>query len=209
MPLLVFDIMAEEPVDCPADGPVEIKKVSSSTFHPTLWGDFFISYKLPTAAQEAPMRERAGTLWEEVRAIIKRTNDLPEMMDLIITLQRLGLDYNYEDEINKLLNVVYNTNYDGAKLNFNLLQLLYCKELDELTLWWKELKVESHLSFVRDRIVEIYFWMCGAWSEPQFSHSRLIATKVTALESILDDCLDSYATSAEGMAIIDAIARYT
>lgn len=66
--------------------------------------------------QEAPLRERAATLWEEVRVIIKGTSDLPEVLDLIITLKRLGLDYKYEDEINKLLNVVYNTNYHGGDL---------------------------------------------------------------------------------------------
>lgn len=62
------------------------------------------------------MRERAGVLREEVRKIVKGSNDLPEIVNLIITLQRLSLDYHYEDEINKLLHVVYNSNFDNSNL---------------------------------------------------------------------------------------------
>lgn len=63
------------------------------------------------------MRERAGVLREEVRKIIKGSKDLPELLDLIITLQRLSLDYNYEDEINETLHVVYNSNHYDGDLN--------------------------------------------------------------------------------------------
>ena len=42
------------------------------------------------------MKERAGQLKEEVREIIKGTNELPKILDLIVTLQRLGLDNHYE-----------------------------------------------------------------------------------------------------------------
>ncbi|TVU50445.1 hypothetical protein EJB05_01816, partial [Eragrostis curvula] len=312
----------------PATSPDKIKKHSTATFHPTLWGDFFLSYELPTKEKEAQMQERARVLQEQVRDILNGTTDLPEVLDLIVKLQRLGLDKNYEDEINKQLDVVYHSDYDGgdlgvvslrfyllrkngynvssdvflnfqdgygnfiytdirsllslynaaylrthgealldkaisftrrclqcrlehlesplaeevssaldtplfrragiyearnyipiygkeathnetvlelAKLNFNLLQLLYCNELNDLTLWWKELRVESNLSFVRDRIVEIYFWMNGACSDPHYSHSRIILTKIIAFESTIDDVLDTYATTQEGMAIVDAI----
>ncbi|XP_062191003.1 (S)-beta-macrocarpene synthase-like isoform X2 [Phragmites australis] len=316
-----------------ADGPrshhEEMRK--PAPFHPTLWGDFFLSYQPPTSAKESQMRERAGVLREEVRKIIKGLNDLPEMVDLIITLQRLGLDHHYEDEINKLLHVVYNSNHDGgnldfvsrrfyllrksgynvpsdvflkfkdqegnfvdadigsllslynaaytrihgetlldeaiafarrclqdglkrlesplaeevssaldtplirrfgilemrnyipiyekepkrnetilefAKLNFNLTQILYCTELKEVTLWWKELSVESNLSFVRDRIVEVYFWMSGGCYNPQYSHSRIILTKIVAFITILDDTLDTYATTHESMLLAEAIDRW-
>lgn len=63
------------------------------------------------------MRERAGVLREEVRKIIKGSKDLPELLDLIITLQRLSLDYNYEDEINETLHAVYNSNHYDGDLN--------------------------------------------------------------------------------------------
>ncbi|AQK40797.1 Alpha-humulene/(-)-(E)-beta-caryophyllene synthase [Zea mays] len=95
-----------------------------------------------------------------------------------------------------------------AKLNFNLLQLLYSSELKECTAWWKELCVESNLSFVRDRIVEVYFWMSGGCYDPQYSHSRIILTKIVAFITILDDTLDSLANSYESMQLAEAVERW-
>uniref|UniRef100_A0A0E0MVS6 Terpene synthase n=1 Tax=Oryza rufipogon TaxID=4529 RepID=A0A0E0MVS6_ORYRU len=95
-----------------------------------------------------------------------------------------------------------------AKLNFNLLQLLYCEELNKITLWWKELKVKSNLSFSRDRIVEMYFWMNGALYEPHYSHSRIILTRVTAFMTIIDDIFDTYGTTEESMLLAEAINRW-
>ncbi|RCV29877.1 hypothetical protein SETIT_6G048500v2 [Setaria italica] len=323
--------MASGHEDGPCSGHEKMKKPATSTFHPTLWGDFFLSHKPPTSPQETHMRERAGVLREEVRKIIKGSNDLPELLDLIITLQRLSLDYNYEDEINEILHVVYNSNHsDGdlnivsrrfyllrrsgynvssdvflkfkdkhgnfvnadtrsllslynaaylpthgealldeaisftgrclqsrlenlesplaeevscaldtplfrrvgiletrnyipiyekeatrneailefAKLNFNLLQLIYCEELKEVTMWWKKLNVEANFHFVRNRIVEMYFWMNGACHEPQYSHSRIILAKIMGFITILDDFIDTYATTEESMQLGEAIFRW-
>ncbi|KAG2577014.1 hypothetical protein PVAP13_6NG075100 [Panicum virgatum] len=94
-----------------------------------------------------------------------------------------------------------------AKLNFNLLQLLYC-ELKMVTLWWKQLNVETNLSFIRDRIVETHFWMAGACSEPKYSLSRVILTKMTAFITILDDIIDTYSTTEEAMLLAKAIYRF-
>ncbi|RLN05052.1 hypothetical protein C2845_PM13G04240 [Panicum miliaceum] len=274
-----------------------------TTFHPSLWGDFFLTYQPPTAPQHAYMKERAEVLKEEVREIIKGTNELPKILDLIFTLQLLGLDNHYEAEIDEHLRFVYNSGYDVkdlnlvslrfyllrkngydvpsaylrthgekvldeaiiftrshfeavldsldstladevsqshqtprfrrvriletrnyipiyekeparnmailefAKLNFNLLQLLYCEELKMVTLWWKQLNVETNLSFIRDRIVEMHFWMAGACSEPKYSLSRVILTKMTAFITILDDIIDTYSTTEEGMLLAKAIYR--
>ncbi|KAK1664700.1 hypothetical protein QYE76_052859 [Lolium multiflorum] len=305
-------------------------KAPPPSFHPSLWGDFFLTYQPPTAPKHACMREKADVSTEEVRKIVKSTNELPKMLDLIITLQRLGLDIYYENEINELLHIIYNSDIRGedlyfvslrfyllrkngydisadvflgfkddegnfgvndtksilslydaaylrthgekvldeaikfttshlegvlqqlspppngvylaleaplfrrarivemrnyipiyekdptknesilefAKLNFNLLQLLYCEELNNITLWWKELHDESKLGFSRDRIVEMYFWMNGACYEPQYSHSRIILTKMTAFMTILDDIFDTYGTTEESMQLAEAINRW-
>ncbi|CAM0912970.1 unnamed protein product [Alopecurus aequalis] len=303
----------------------------TSTFHPSLWGDFFLTYQPPSSAQIPQMQKRTEDLREQVRVIIKSTNEMPKILDLIILLERLGLDYHYENEINQLLNVVYNSDYDDtnlhlvslrfyllrkngydvssdvfqkfvhkdefvssvdrastlslynaaylrkhgekvldeaisltkkrlmcelehlepsyakevcsaldtplfrrvgiletrnyitsyekeatrneailelAKLNFNLLQHLFSEELKEVTLWWKELYSRSNLSFVRDRIVEVYFWMNGACYKPQYSHSRIILTKITAFITILDDIFDTYGSTEESMKLQEAITRW-
>ncbi|OEL15075.1 Sesquithujene synthase A [Dichanthelium oligosanthes] len=306
----------------------ELRK--ATTFHPSLWGDFFLTYQPPTAPQQAYMKERAEVLREDVRKLVKGSTELPETLNLIITLQRLGVDYYYEDEIDKLLHDVYNSDYNDkdlnlvslrfyllrknnydvssdvflnfrtkegefadadtrsllslyngaylrrhgekvlddaisftrhrlhgiledsespfakeassslrtplfrrvgilearnyipiyekeaarneailefAKLNFNIQQLVFCEELKHCTVWWKEFLAKSKMTFVRDRIVEVYFWMNGACYDPPYSHSRIILTKITSLVTIIDDMFDTYGTTEECMKFAEAINR--
>ena len=63
------------------------------------------------------MKERAEVFKEEVRKIINGTNELPKILDLILTLQRLGLDNYYENEIDDKLLFVYDSEYDDKDLN--------------------------------------------------------------------------------------------
>ncbi|XP_022929225.1 (+)-gamma-cadinene synthase-like isoform X2 [Cucurbita moschata] len=95
-----------------------------------------------------------------------------------------------------------------SKLDFNILQKLYQKELKELTRWWKDLNVETNFPYARDRIVECYFWTLGAYFEPQFNVGRKILTKVIAISSILDDTYDAYGTFEELQIFTEAIQRW-
>jgi hypothetical protein len=66
------------------------------------------------------MKERAEVLRERVRKVLKgsTTDQLPETVNLILTLQRLGLGYYYENEIDKLLHQIYsNSDYNVKDLN--------------------------------------------------------------------------------------------
>jgi len=56
-------------------------------------------------------------LREDVRKILIGSTELPETLNLILTLQRLGLDYYYEDDIDKLLHRIYNSDYSDKDLN--------------------------------------------------------------------------------------------
>uniref|UniRef100_A0ACD5V1E8 Uncharacterized protein n=1 Tax=Avena sativa TaxID=4498 RepID=A0ACD5V1E8_AVESA len=305
-----------------------------STFHPSLWGDYFLTYQPPLSAQQPQMQERAGLLKEQVRAMIKDATETEKILDLIITLERLGLDFHYDDDISQALDVVFKADYDDstdlhlvslrfyllrkhrydvssdvfrkfqdkegnfvnsdtksllslynaahlrthgedvldeaisfttrclqgtlllehldsplmeevssalvtplfrrvgilearkhitcygkeatrneaifelAKLDFTLLQLQFCEELEEVTLWWKKLYDKSDLTFVRDRIVEIYFWMNGGSFKPQYSFARIIVTKITAFITIIDDIYDTYGTTEESMQLAEAIYRW-
>ncbi|XP_051118259.1 germacrene A synthase-like [Andrographis paniculata] len=102
----------------------------------------------------------------------------------------------------------YNILIRFAKLDYNLLQKLHKKELYEISRWWKELDFPSTLPYARDRVVECYFWSMGVYHEPQYSHCRVLLTKVIATLSILDDTYDSYGTTEELNAITDAIQRW-
>ena len=63
------------------------------------------------------MTERAEVLKEEVRKMVKAANEIPSILELIITLQRLGLDNYYENEIDEQLLFVYDSEYDDKDLN--------------------------------------------------------------------------------------------
>ncbi|XP_059309636.1 viridiflorene synthase-like [Lycium ferocissimum] len=95
-----------------------------------------------------------------------------------------------------------------AKLDYNLLQMLHKEELRELTLWWKDLDLASKLSYVRDRMVECFFWTVGLYFEPQYSRARIMLAKCIAMISVIDDTYDSYGTLDELEVFTEAVDRW-
>ena len=63
--------------------------------------------------------------------------------------------------------------------------------------WWKDLNISTKLPFIRDRVIECYFWILGVYFEPEFSLARSILTKVIAMTSVIDDIYDVYGTPEE------------
>ncbi|MFS7953546.1 putative (-)-beta-caryophyllene synthase [Helianthus anomalus] len=63
-----------------------------------------------------------------------------------------------------------------AKLGFNLVQSLHKKELSHLSRWWKSL-VPNNLPYVRDRLVESFFWALCVYFEPKYSQARIFFNK--------------------------------
>ncbi|KAD6119272.1 hypothetical protein R6Q59_025335 [Mikania micrantha] len=96
-----------------------------------------------------------------------------------------------------------------AKLGFNHLQSLHKKELSQLSKWWKDFDVPNNLHFMRDRLVEDYFWALGVYFEPHYSRARVFLTKVIALLTILDDTYDAYGTYEELVIFSDAVQRWS
>ena len=75
--------------------------------------------------------------------------------------------------------------------------------------WWKDLHSKTYLSFARDRMVEIHFWILGTIYEPYYSYSRIVVTKFTLLASLLDDLYDNYCCTTEESTIFNtAIERF-
>ncbi|KAL9236369.1 hypothetical protein vseg_011049 [Gypsophila vaccaria] len=92
-----------------------------------------------------------------------------------------------------------------AKLDFNFVQSLHQKELNDLKRWWKELHMK--VSFSRDRITEAYFWIIGVYFEPKFSLARKLVGKVFKSTSLTDDTYDSYGTLEELKVLTEAFQR--
>lgn len=95
-----------------------------------------------------------------------------------------------------------------AKLDFNLLQTLHLKELRDLSRWWKNLNFDTKLPFARDRIAEVYFWILGAFYEPQYALGREIFTKLYKMTSVMDDTYDAYGFFEELKVYTEAVQRW-
>ncbi|KAK9673791.1 hypothetical protein RND81_12G190100 [Saponaria officinalis] len=96
-----------------------------------------------------------------------------------------------------------------AKLDFNLLQVLHIKELQDITRWSESIGFSTKLPpFSRDRLVEAYFWTLGAYYEPKYSRARIILNKLFKIISITDDIYDAYGTFPELQLFTDAIQRW-
>uniref|UniRef100_A0A2N9H4D2 Terpene synthase N-terminal domain-containing protein n=1 Tax=Fagus sylvatica TaxID=28930 RepID=A0A2N9H4D2_FAGSY len=95
-----------------------------------------------------------------------------------------------------------------AKLDFNLLQKMHQKEVSDLARWWKDLNFTRELPFIRDRMIECYFWILGVYFEPEYLLARRILTKVIAMTSAIDDIYDVYGTPEELELFNQAIERW-
>ncbi|KAG2632750.1 hypothetical protein PVAP13_2NG123021 [Panicum virgatum] len=95
-----------------------------------------------------------------------------------------------------------------AKLDYNILQALYCEELKALTEWWKGLQSQAYAKFARDRLAEMHFWMLGVVHEPRQSYARIALTKCFKLVSLMDDFCDNYSTIEEYEICITSLERW-
>ncbi|RCV44820.1 hypothetical protein SETIT_9G405200v2 [Setaria italica] len=328
------------------DPVVVVEHRKPQPYTPSPWGDFFLSHQPCTPSQLLSMKERARVKEEEVKQIVRDTfassSDMALKLELVDTLQRIGVGYHYGEEIDDLLRAVHrdvqalhqeggcdddglyvtslrfyllrkhgyrvssdvfvkfkdeqgnfastddvscflmlydaahlrtrgeeildsaiaftkirlqsvmdslepelarevqctletpryrrvervearryisvyerkaapsrnDTILEFAKLDYNILQALYCEELKALTIWWKDLRSRADLRFARERVVEMYFWMLGVVHEPQYSYSRILLTKFFKLVSLIDDFCDSYSTTEESEEFTMAIEKW-
>nr|XP_043618198.1 beta-caryophyllene synthase-like [Erigeron canadensis] len=96
-----------------------------------------------------------------------------------------------------------------AKYGFNMIQSLHKKELSQLTMWWKGLNVSKNLPYIKDRLVESYFWAVAVNCDPQFYRARIFFAKLTVLYTIIDDTYDAYGTYEELKIFTEAIERWS
>ncbi|KAH6801551.1 hypothetical protein C2S52_002015 [Perilla frutescens var. hirtella] len=95
-----------------------------------------------------------------------------------------------------------------AKLDFNIIQATQQEELKDLSTWWKSACLAEKLPFVRDRLVESYFWAIALFEPHQYGYHRKIAAKIITLITSLDDVYDIYGTLYELQLFTDVIQRW-
>ncbi|WZZ29191.1 hypothetical protein YC2023_012592 [Brassica napus] len=64
------------------------------------------------------------------------------------------------------------------------------------------------LSYIRDRIVDVFLFAVGMFFEPRYSLARIHATKFSMLVTALDDTCDAYATLREVISLHDAFQSW-
>ena len=73
--------------------------------------------------------------------------------------------------------------------------------------WWKNSGLVEKLPFVRDMVVESYFWAVGVFEAHQCGYERKMVAKATTLITALDDVYDIYGTLDEFELFTEAIRR--
>ncbi|KAF8019317.1 hypothetical protein BT93_G0101 [Corymbia citriodora subsp. variegata] len=81
-------------------------------FHPSVWGDYFLKYASPTNSMEfkylGRVEEQIEGLKGEVRKMVTDVVDKPsQMLHLIDQIQRLGIFYHFEREIDEQLEQIH------------------------------------------------------------------------------------------------------
>ncbi|XLT31579.1 hypothetical protein HN873_062871, partial [Arachis hypogaea] len=92
-----------------------------------------------------------------------------------------------------------------AKLDFNMLQKWYRKEVGSATKWWEKLEFSKKVPYARERIAELYFWPFAMNSEPKYTTFRRVVAKVVQWMTIFDDTYDVYGTIEELELLTQAI----
>ncbi|XP_042446661.1 alpha-terpineol synthase, chloroplastic-like [Zingiber officinale] len=95
-----------------------------------------------------------------------------------------------------------------AKLDFNALQNIYKRELNELSRWWTDLGLPQKLPFFRDRLTENYLWTVGWAMEPDCWAFRELQTKTNCFITMIDDVYDVYGTLHELELFTDIMERW-
>nr|QEV81847.1 terpene synthase 8 [Prunella vulgaris] len=81
------------------------------TYHPNIWGEFFLGYASQFKGNSGVGEEEHEWLKEEIRNLfLQIRDDSPLKLDLIDSIQRLGVGYHFEKEIRETLKYIHENN---------------------------------------------------------------------------------------------------
>ncbi|PWA34769.1 (E)-beta-ocimene synthase, chloroplastic [Artemisia annua] len=95
-----------------------------------------------------------------------------------------------------------------AILDFNMIQSIHRRDLQQVSKWWEKTGLVRNLGFIRDRLMECFFWSVGMVFEPQYYSCRVELTKVAALITTIDDIYDVHGSLNELKVFINAVKRW-
>ncbi|KAG6655720.1 myrcene synthase, chloroplastic-like [Carya illinoinensis] len=85
----------------------------SGNYHPTIWHDDYIQSLKSEYVGESYTR-KLDNLKEEVTKMFHKMVDPLKKVEMIDILQRLGVSYHFEDEIQRMLDKIHSTHYEGG-----------------------------------------------------------------------------------------------
>lgn len=84
----------------------------------SLWGDYFLNYQpKPLQRSEKWMSVRADKLKEKVHVLFKTCNNMMETVTLCDTIQRLGIDHHFKEQINVALSDILESESCSSSLH--------------------------------------------------------------------------------------------
>ncbi|KAG5554247.1 hypothetical protein RHGRI_011942 [Rhododendron griersonianum] len=87
----------------------------SANFHPSVWEDYFLANASVAMEPDVKTEQRIEQLKEKVREMIVASADKPsQKLSLIDAIQRLGVGYHFETEIETTLQHIYETYHEMA-----------------------------------------------------------------------------------------------
>ncbi|KAF2309329.1 hypothetical protein GH714_001640 [Hevea brasiliensis] len=179
----------------------------SANYPPSKWShDFVASLKNEYAGE--PYTTRVNNLKEEVKTMLESATNPLDQLEIIDALQRLGVAYHFEDQIETKLKSIYNDTINKQRLKQDPHSFA--------TLEFRLLRKHGYnvpqglgekLAFVRARPMEGFLWTVGGVFEPQYGHFRRILSQVGALITVIDDIYDVYSTLDEVELFTEAVTR--
>ncbi|KAL2494486.1 Germacrene-D synthase [Forsythia ovata] len=89
----------------------------SVTYHPSIWGDYFLANTYDVTDILAHEEQERQRFKEEVKKLLVATPDYSlHKLDLIDAIQRLGIGYHFEIEIENSLKYIYDTYHESNDL---------------------------------------------------------------------------------------------
>ncbi|CAN0903586.1 Sesquiterpene synthase TPS2 [Linum grandiflorum] len=79
----------------------------TAKFHPSPWGDFFLTHLFQSDEVVKEWNEKIETLKPDVARKLLAPTTVLEKLNLVDVVQRLGMGYHFEEEIQQLLQQVY------------------------------------------------------------------------------------------------------
>ncbi|KAA8526909.1 hypothetical protein F0562_008862 [Nyssa sinensis] len=109
----------------------------SANFHPSIWGDRFLTCPSDFTSTNAHVDQQFQGLKEEVRKMLVAAADEPsKQLNLIDAIQRLGVFYHFENEIDAALQLIYDTYHAHTNQDND--------DLHTVALWFRLLRQQGH-----------------------------------------------------------------